>query len=330
MADSPEMEGGSDIDAGVSDIAEGLFDESPDTQNDDHDYDDAAPVAEKDEVTAAPEQPEEPAAEAPVARSAPQSWAKDKHEVWSKMAPEAQDYYLAREKQMLDGLEQYKEHSSFGKQLRDVFTPYKALLQAQGVDEAKAAQYMLNAHYKLSSGSAQERATFLSSLAKSYNIDLTGLPQQEQQQVDPTVKALQDKVGTLEQTLTQRQQEEQNQQRQKISATVDAFASDPKNIYFEECADDIAAFLRAGHTLEQAYDKAVYANPVTRAKEIARLQTESEKALREKSGKDVEAARKATAVNVRGRDTRRAPTEAKGTMDDTLNATLKSIMERVH
>jgi hypothetical protein len=198
------------------------------------------------------------------------------------------------------------------------------------VDEAKATQYMLNAHYRLSSGTPQERATYFSSLAKSYGIDLAGLAPSQEQQVDPTVKALQDKVGNLEQTLTQRQQQEFAAAQNKVKADVDAFAADPKNVYFDECAEDIVALVQAGNTLEQAYEKAVYANPVTRAKELARIQTEHEKSLREKAKAEAEAARKASSTNVRTRDTRKAPTEPKGTMDDTLRATLKDIKERVH
>jgi hypothetical protein len=332
MADSPEAVDTTQIDAGVAEIAEGLFDSAPqddeDTSIDDATppSEDAAPVSD-DEPPPAEETTPPPAV---TAKPPPQSWAKDKHEVWSKMDPAAQEYYEQREKQMLDGLEQYKENSGFGKQLKEVFTPYKALLQAQGVDEVKATQYMLNAHYRLSSGSPQEKAAYFAGLAQSYGIDLAGVQPAQQQQIDPNVKALQEKVGSLETALTQRQQQELTATQNKVKSEVEAFAADPKNVYFDECADDIALYVGAGSTLAEAYQKAVYANPVTRAKEISRLQAENEKALREKSAAEVAVARKASSTNVRGRDTRKAPTEPKGTMDDTLAATLKEIKERVH
>jgi len=53
---------------------------------------------------------------------------------------------------------------------------------------------------------------------------------------------------------------------------VNAFASDPAHPFFDEVADDIVAFVRAGDSLSKAYEKAVWANPVTREKEIARQQ----------------------------------------------------------
>src|SRR6266852_4180427 len=76
-----------------------------------------------------PEDTEEPVK---VVRPVPKSWAKEQHEHWEKIDPKAQEYIELREKQMLDGIEQYKGYAGFGKQLREVFTPYKAMLDSQG------------------------------------------------------------------------------------------------------------------------------------------------------------------------------------------------------
>lgn len=336
MADSQEVAGetgGFDMDAAVNEIGSGLGlsdnDTSEDTSTDDVDLGGAENAEVEVETDAAPAT--ETVETTPTVRAPPQSWAKDKHEVWAKMPAEAQEYYETREKQMLDGLEQYKEHAGFGKQMREVMAPYKAFLTAQGVDEPKAAQYLLNAHYRLSNSPAVEKQAYFAQLAKSYGIDLAAYkPAEGTPEVAPEVRALQEKVSTLESSLTQREQAVLNEARVKVAAEIETFASDPKHQYFDECSDDIVALIQAGNTLEQAYEKAVYANPVTRAKEIARLQADNEKTLREKSKAQTEAARKAASTNVRSRDTRKAPTEPRGTMEDTMRATLKEIKERVH
>ena len=321
MADSQEQqEPEFNMDAAVDEISSGLgLDDTSEEVVEDN-TDETVETKVVDEA-AKPEVPEK--------KVMPKSWAKEQQEVWDEMTPRAQAQYELREKQMLDGLEQYKGDSGFGKQMREVMTPYKAFLTSQGVDEPKAVQYLLNAHYRLSNSNPAERSAYFSSLAKSYGIDLTALKPDEAQ-LDPAVKALQEKVNSLETNLTQREQAVLNEARSKIAKDVETFASDPKNQYFDECADDITALIQAGNTLEEAYEKAVYANPVTRAKELARLQTETEKTLREKSKSEAEAARKAASTNVRSRDTRKAPTEPKGTMEDTMHATLKEIRERVH
>ncbi len=310
-----------DIDSAVSGIADDLFGRGE-------------PEVPAELETAPPETAEVPVVaeevvpEVPV-RQPPKSWAKDKHEVWTKMAPEAQEYYETREKQMLDGLEQYKGDAGLGKQMRDVITPYQHIIAAQGLDAPKAVQTLLNAHYKLSSGSPQERAAYFKQVAQSYGIDIGGI-QGEQPQIDPQVKAVQDQVQQLQASLMQSQQTRYNEARTQVEQQVNAFASDPKNVYFDEVADDIVSQIHAGASLQDAYDKAVWANPVTRQKELDRAQAEREKALRGKSKQEAEKALKAKSSNVRSRDTTRTPTEALGKMDDTMRATLAEIKSRTH
>jgi hypothetical protein len=146
--------------------------------------------------------------------------------------------------------------------------------------------------------------------------------------VDPNVRAALERVERLEGALTQKQQQEYQQARVKTEAEVTAFASDPANTHFDDVAEDVIVFINAGMSLKDAYEKAVWANPVTRAKETARLQSEAQASLREKSKQDAEKARKASGSNVRSRDTRKAPTEPLGKMDDTMRETLKDIRER--
>jgi len=106
---------------------------------DDEEYDDepeldAEPAEAPQEAVAAPTAPQAPV----ETDDAPKSWAKDKHEIWKTMSPEAKEVYRTREKQMLDGLEQYKEHNDSGRRFKEVMSPYKTYLQQQNVDEVKA------------------------------------------------------------------------------------------------------------------------------------------------------------------------------------------------
>jgi hypothetical protein len=264
------------------------------------------PVSEETVNEAEPKKIEDEAVQPVVqARKPPQSWSKDKHELWSKLPPEAQDYYEHREKQMLDGLGQYKEHSELGKQIKEVVTPYKAFLQAQGVDEVKAVSYLLNAHYRLTQGTPEQRLAAYKQLGTNL-----GFHNEEGQQVDHNTRALQERIDRLELELNSAKDVSINETRTRVAREVEAFAKD--HPYFDEVADQIAIFVQSGVALQEAYDQAVWANPVTRAKELARTQTENEKALKEKAEKEAAAARKASSTNVRTRDTSRTPTENRG------------------
>jgi hypothetical protein len=254
-----------DIDAGVATIAEGLgITAEPEPELETPVPEGADPVV---EATPADPNAAAPVETAPVARAVPQSWSKDKHEVWAKLPPDAQEQILHREKQMLDGLEQYKGDAGLGRTMREITTPYKALLASQGVDEGKAVSVLLNAHYKLSTLPAESRAQYFAQLAQTYGIDLAGLPAQQATQESPEVRAMRERVEKLEGSLTQREQAAYTQAKQKTSAEVNAFAA--ANPYFDEVADDI---------------------------------------------------------DVRSRDTRRAPTEPLGKMDDTMKETLAEII----
>jgi hypothetical protein len=275
-----------------------------------------------DQTAAAPEVPA-----VPTVRQPPKSWAKEKHEVWAKMPPEAQEYYETREKQMLDGLEQYKGGHEFASQLRKAFEPFAPSLKASGINEVQAVQTLLNAHYRLTSGTPDQRAAAYKELGRNL-----GLVEKDPNAPadDPKVKALEERQAKLEQSLTQREQADLNAAKERVAKEVQAFASDPKNPYFDQVSEDIVRLLNTGLALPDAYEKAVWANPVTRAKEIARVQTEEQAKLQAKAKEEAEAARKARSTNVRSADTRKAPTEPLGSMEDTMRETLRKIQSRAH
>jgi len=259
----------------------------------------------------------------PHTRQAPKSWPKEMHEHWGKTDPKVQDYWETREKQMLDGLEQYKGDAGYGKTLREAILPYKPVLESIGMDETTAVKSLLNAHYRLTQGTPEQRHAAYQELGK--NLGLI-----EGDKIDPQVRQLQEKLSAIESTITTSQQRALQETQAKVSKEVEAFASDAKHPYFDEVADDIVAMIHAGKSLEDAYEKAVWANPVTRQKEMTRLQTENEAKLKDKAKQEAEKARQAASTNVRGRETRRTPTEPKGTMEDTMKETLREIRTRTH
>lgn len=268
--------------------------------------------------------------EAPVVRQAPGSWAKETHEIWAKLPPEAQAQIEHREKQMLDGLAQYKGDAGFGKQMRDAIRPYEQLISAQGVDAPRAVQVLLDAHRRLSTSSPSDKQAYFAHLAKQYGVELNPGAPSAADPPNQELLAVKEKLSAIESSLTARQQAELTEARARTASEVDAFASDPAHPYFEEVADDLVAMINIGMPLKDAYEKAVWANPVTRQKELTRIQTESEAKKREAAAKEAEAAKKAAGSNVRSRDTRRAPTESLGTMEDTMKSTLSEIRARTH
>lgn len=250
--------------------------------------------------------------ETQTVREAPKSWAKEQHEVWKTLPPAAQDYIEHREKQMLDGIEEYKEYAHYGRELNNVISPYTPMFEQAGVDIKTGVQYLLNAQYTLQVGTPQQKEMELRRIAQQYGINLGGNAGVSDESLDPRLEQMQNTINQLQNAMRTSQQNTLTEVRAKTQQQVNDFANDGSHPYFDELADEIAIQIKAGKGLQDAYDTAVFANPVTRAKEIARIQAENNAKLREKKQLEAQKALKATSANVRTIDTTRTPTEKKG------------------
>lgn len=248
----------------------------------------------------------------------PQSWKKDMQEKWDALDDDTREYIQHREKQMKDGLDKDRTDANIGRTMRDIMTPHSELLKQQGVDEPTAVRYMLGAHQALSTGSLEQRQAALQQLVKDYNLN--------SEQINPEVAGLETRLRQMEQTLADSQRRTVQAMREDIDKQVSDFAQD--HPYFDEIADEIAVFISSGLSLEDAYDKALWANESTRVKEMERQNGEkSEKEAAERK-KNADKVRKAASAKVRTADTDKTPTAPIGTMADTMHATLREIQNR--
>ena len=310
---------GLDIESASESIGRDLF---PDAYADKADPE---PVSEAPDETDAPA-PVVEGEPAPVveARKPPKSWGTDYHGSWGTIDAKTQDYIERREQQMHEGLSQYKTDATYGKTLRDVMDTYRPILAAGGMDETQAVQTLLNAHYRLTQGDPQSRKQAFYELGQNLGfLQAQGAPP-----MDPQVQALQQQVQLMQQGLQAREQQTYNETREKIVKDVEAFAADPAHDLFDEAAVDIIAQIQSGVPLQEAYDKAVWANAVTRQKQIAKLQTEQTAKLRDEAKQNAAKARQAVGVNMRGRESRQAPTEPVGSMEETMMKVLADIKSR--
>lgn len=287
-------------------LASDLFNVSPETEE----PEDVATeeVADKDEE------------ETKEVRAAPQSWKKEMHEHWSKLDPEVQDYFALREQQMKEGIDVAKEDAVMGRDFRDVLNPYNELFASQNVEPKAAVQYLLYAHHVLSTADEQGKLDAFNHMAASYGIKLDG------SKVTPEIQSLQSEISQLKQIINQGQQESKQEKQAKVMQEVDAFASE--NDLFDEVSDDMIPFLSAGHTLQEAYDKAIWANPVTRQKLQDKMDVEKTERLEKEKQEKIEKAKKAKSANVKTRYTGKAPTETKGKMFDGLEDLAREINSR--
>lgn len=299
---------------GVESIAKDLFGTEPEEPKEPEESEE--PVAEEEKEPEKAEEEKEPEKES---RPAPQSWKKDMHEVWETLDDSAKDYIELRENQMKEGLEKDRNDAELGRTMRDVFAPYEKMLQAKGLTHDVAVSGLMNTHYRLATGTPEQKKQIMDYLSKSYGI--TG----QDENLDPNIKQLQNEVYNLKSQLSASQQRSLQEAEEKISTRVEAFASE--HPYFDDLADEIAAQIRAGHELDDAYRIAYRASHYY-DKEIEKKQKEEEAKAKEAKKKEAEKANKAKSANVRGRDTEKAPTAPKGTMEDTMRDVYRKIQSR--
>lgn len=263
----------------------------------------------------------EPAVELPPP---PNSWRKEVAAHWGALPPEVRSEIERREADFHKGIEQYKEAAAFGQAARQIIAPYEGTIRSLGMTPDRAVGELLAADHRLRYGQPGEKLAYFAQLAQHYGIDLNQVAQQPQAApTDPGVAALQQQVQALGAYLQHQQLLGQQQERASLDSEIQRFAADPAHGHFETVRNDMAALIQAGlaATLEEAYERAIYANPATRA---AVLEQQA-KAQREESTKRAQAAKAAASVNVRSRASVPAEMTGNGTMEDTIRQTFRRL-----
>jgi hypothetical protein len=325
-----------DMAGALGEISDGLgFDTETDTDDNlkveatDVDLGAAEKAAEATGIAApGSETPETPPTSMEVP-SAPKTWRAEAAASWSSLPETVRAEILKREDDIFRGIEGYKSDAAFGKSLKGALDPFLPTLQKYGIDPARQISGLMSAHQTLALGSPDEKIALFQKLASDYGIDL-GAVSAEAPFVDPAVQALRSELSTIKSQLSQAETAKAAAEAAEMQRSVTAFAADPAHPHFGEVASDMAVLLQKGvcADLKEAYEKAVWANPVTRAKEISRQQAEASKAAEAEKAKRIAAARSASAANVRTRAKQGSDTTPTGSIDDTLEAAYASIVSR--
>jgi len=289
--------------------------------------------AENANLTPPGDSPDTPPADTPPTPSAiepPKTWRKEALEQWNALPEVVKAEVLKREEDIFRGLETYRADATFGKSLKSVLDPYLPILQQYNIDPAAQVANLMQAHHTLALGAPEQKVAFMRQLAQEYGIDLGELSGAGAPFVDPAVDALQKELQAVKSTLSARERAEAQQRMQSIQTEIEQFASDPANEHFDTVANDIAALLKAGTAkdLKDAYEKAVWANPVTRAKLVAKQQADAAAQAKAEAAKRAAAAKSASSVVVRAKPSSASGTAPIGSMDDTMQETLAAIQAR--
>ena len=256
---------------------------------------DADAAGKKADAEAAPKADAAPAAEPTPGQHrvdrAPASWRKEAKGEWANVPLHIRQEVHKREMEITRALNEANQARQSASQFEQAAQPYMARIQSLGVTPQQAFNELLKADYTLATGTPQTKAQLMDKLIQDYGIDIAeldaviarrlgGQPQQQSQQM-PDIQALvQQQLQQALAPIYQQQQQAQVQQQQQATQTVEQMALDPKYPHFEEVRHDMADLIELSSrrgvalTLQQAYTRAVSANPELSAMDLAAQQNQ--------------------------------------------------------
>lgn len=251
----------------------------------------AAPEAKPDPAVQATKS--EPVKPAQTAAAAPSSLSKETRAIWDSLPDAVKNDIIKRETDTQRGVEQLKHRYQ---PLDEALAPYRPLLQQVGKTEAQAIRQLFAWHDALS---GPNKAQAFRELARSHGFDLSTLAagQSGQQQLDPNdprvyyQQALHGTVSPLDQRLSALEQQLVRQQQATIEGDIGAFSKDKP--YFDRVRYAMGQMMLSGYanSLEDAYNKAIWADAEVRAEMSA-----AETAKREAEAKAAQEAAQAKAA----------------------------------
>lgn len=286
-----------------------------------------AAVADDGQPGAAAAKTETPAAtDAPVADKfveAPKSWKAERKAEWAALPPTVREEIHRREEDFHQGIEKYRGKAATFDTLDAIIRPHADVFQAAGQNAVENIGGLLNLQRSLYNGSDQEKVYTLLQIASNVGIKpeaiVEGLNNPQRAPVqDPRYDSLSRELHETRQMLSQVQMA-------PVMSQVESFFSDPKNEFARnpEVQAEMERLITSGVTrdLKTAYDKACRLSDTVVATLEQRKQQEQAKQKADLAAK----AARASSINVRTRGATPAGQAAKGTMDDTIRATLSQM-----
>ncbi len=261
----------------------------------------------------------------------PPSWKKEQQAHWNKLPPEVRKYINQHEAETRKALTSQDQDRLGGKVIREVAAPYMPMLQAEGLNLVQAVQGLLQQNYVLRMGTPEQKRAMLLSAAKTFNVDLTE-PVQQQGWVDPQVHALQQELAELKGWRDQSVQAQKYQEQVSIDSQLSSFASAPGHEHMRKVAPVMASLLHnnQANDLEDAYQKAIWADPELRSTLLTQQQVEAEAKRAAEAKAKTSAARNASG-SVRGSSSglsTAASPAPKGSLREELKAAFAASKDR--
>jgi hypothetical protein len=272
--------------------------------------DQAAPVAADAQVTPSTDATKASEVAAQTANAPPVGWTAAEKAEWSKLSPAVQAAVSRREMQANEGQQRWSEQK---RQYEAVLSPVAEAARRNGMNTEQGLQALLNAQSFLE----RDPLGAIKWLAQSHGVNLAtlaGQPDEVSSAQAPDIEAIvrqavQRSVAPIVAPIQQRWQQEEQRQQEMTTQMVVSFAASEGHEHFGSVEQDIMDLIpplkernptwTPQQVLQEAYDRAVFANPATRQTILTARETAAEEKRRTEAAQRATKARGA-AVSVTG------------------------------
>jgi hypothetical protein len=192
----------------------------------------------------------------------PDSWPGQMGDAWSSLPRDVQEYVAQREREAHAQISRLGTVASRAEPLLGVVKDYRHVIP-KGMTEDVAVRNLLAAQALLT----QDPVTGLEAIAKQFGVDL----RQYAHDSDPERTALRHEVAAYRAQREQNQAKESHQAEETVNTVIDTWSADKP--HYDTVLGDLVAIVptldKAGKTheqvLDEAYERACWANPEVRA-----------------------------------------------------------------
>lgn len=216
-----------------------------------------------------------------AANAPPVGWTADAKAEWDSLSPAIKAAVLKREVEISSGGRQWSDEK---RRYEEIVAPVRQAASRRGITEAEGIQRLMAAQDRLDRNPAEA----IQWLAGAYNVPITVNGQQpngsqpadgssrtesafDPRTLSPLLSPIQQQLAAIQARFAADDQRQTDMTLQRVQA----FAADPAHAHFDAVSDELMAMLpilkgqnphaTPEQLLQDAYDRAVYANPGTRA-----------------------------------------------------------------
>lgn len=251
---------------------------------------DAPPVTEvADQTAQTPPEQAKPAIEAPV------SWTAEKKAEWASLPPTLQDYIAQRDKESHEAISRAGQQIKAFEPIGKVIEQFAHVFQKSGLQPHDGIARMMAVNEMLE----QNAPAAIREIAKAYGVNLSGDAEQNATPESQRIAELEARLAKTESHLTAQQRQQVNAENATLAREIADFAKDKP--HFESVRKVMAGLMSSGaaETMQDAYDKAIHADPTIRQSLQVEAQAAAEAKRKADEAERVAKAKKAAGVNVK-------------------------------